>query len=90
MLYEVITNNRGEVSDAADYVLPLGKADIKREGTDVTLISFSKGIHHALGAAEELAKMKPAAFYLKEYVGQVETGNFDDDIAKLRERNNFV
>ena len=53
---ELMYNHRGEVSDAADYVLPLGKADVKREGADVTLISFSKGIHHALGAADELAK----------------------------------
>ena len=53
---EIMYNMKGEVSDAADYVLPLGKCDVKRAGKDVTLISFSKGIHHALGAAEALAK----------------------------------
>jgi len=53
---ELMYNMKGEVSDAEDYVLPLGKCHVKREGTDVTLVSFSKGIHHALGAAEELAK----------------------------------
>lgn len=53
---ELMYNMRGEVSDADDYVLPLGRCDVKRSGGHVTVISFSKGIHHALGAAEELAK----------------------------------
>ncbi len=53
---ELMYNMVGEVSDEADYVLPLGKCHIKRAGTDVTIISYSKGIHHALGAAEALAK----------------------------------
>ena len=53
---EIMYNMTGEVSDEADYVLPLGQAHIKREGTDVTVISFAKGVHHGLGAAEALAK----------------------------------
>ena len=39
-------------------------------------------------AADGLAavvKMKPAAFHLKEYARQIETGNFEDDAARLRE-----
>ncbi|PIE17539.1 MAG: pyruvate dehydrogenase complex E1 component subunit beta [Proteobacteria bacterium] len=51
---ELMYNMQGEVSDAADYLLPLGQAHVKREGSDVTVISFSKGIHHALGAAAAL------------------------------------
>ncbi len=38
------------------YVVPLGKADIKREGRDVTVVAFSKLVHTALQAAEELSK----------------------------------
>ncbi len=53
---ELMYNMRGEVSDADDYVLPLGQAHVKREGSDVTVISFSKGVHHALGAAAALEK----------------------------------
>ncbi|MFT7580980.1 MAG: pyruvate dehydrogenase E1 component beta subunit [Myxococcota bacterium] len=53
---ELMYNMKGEVSDVEDYVLPLGKCDIKRPGKDVTVISFSKGIYAALGAAEALAK----------------------------------
>ncbi|MDO4763204.1 MAG: pyruvate dehydrogenase complex E1 component subunit beta [Flavobacteriaceae bacterium] len=39
-----------------EYYLPIGKADIKREGTDVSLITFGKITKLALQAAEELAK----------------------------------
>ncbi|RDW19139.1 alpha-ketoacid dehydrogenase subunit beta [Oceanobacillus arenosus] len=39
-----------------DYVLPIGKADIKREGTDITIITYGLCIHFALQAAEKLAE----------------------------------
>lgn len=39
-----------------DYILPIGKADVKREGTDITVISYGLGIHFALQAAERLEK----------------------------------
>lgn len=38
------------------YTIPLGKADVKREGTDVTIVSVAMGVYRALEAAEELAK----------------------------------
>lgn len=44
----------GEVPDG-DYIVPIGKADIKREGTDVTAISYGLVLHHCLEAAERLA-----------------------------------
>ncbi|MGM0575918.1 MAG: pyruvate dehydrogenase complex E1 component subunit beta [Myxococcota bacterium] len=53
---EIMYNDRGEVSDAEDHVIPLGQAAVKREGADVTVIGYSKGLKHALGAAEVLAK----------------------------------
>jgi 3-hydroxyacyl-CoA dehydrogenase len=37
------------------------------------------------GGLEAVARMKPAAFYLKEYVQRVETGNLEDDATRLRE-----
>ncbi|MGM8213354.1 alpha-ketoacid dehydrogenase subunit beta [Virgibacillus sp. W0430] len=39
-----------------DYVLPLGKAHIKREGTDITIITYGLCVHFAMQAAELLAK----------------------------------
>src|SRR5438067_9429529 len=38
-----------------DYAIPFGKADIKREGNDVTVVALAWLVHEALAAAEELA-----------------------------------
>ncbi len=39
----------------ADYMIPLGKAKVVREGTDLTIVSVSRMVHEALAAAEALA-----------------------------------
>lgn len=41
---------------ADDYVLPIGKADVKREGDDITIITYGLCVHFALQAAERLAE----------------------------------
>ncbi|MGX4669533.1 alpha-ketoacid dehydrogenase subunit beta [Cerasibacillus sp. JNUCC 74] len=46
---------KGEVPEE-DYVLPIGKADVKREGTDITVITYGLCVHFALQAAEKLAE----------------------------------
>jgi 2-oxoisovalerate dehydrogenase E1 component beta subunit len=46
---------KGEVPEE-DYVLPIGKADVKREGTDITVISYGLTLHFCLQAAEKLAQ----------------------------------
>ncbi|MET1249886.1 alpha-ketoacid dehydrogenase subunit beta [Sporolactobacillus sp. STCC-11] len=45
---------KGEVPEN-EYVIPIGKADVKREGTDVTVITYGLMVHEALQAAEKLA-----------------------------------
>ncbi|HEX8523705.1 MAG TPA: alpha-ketoacid dehydrogenase subunit beta [Tepidisphaeraceae bacterium] len=52
---ELMLNDRGEVPEG-DYTIPLGVADIKRAGDDVTLICWSKCVKMCLKAAEELEK----------------------------------
>jgi pyruvate dehydrogenase E1 component beta subunit len=52
---EVLYGSRGEVPDG-EYLIPLGVADIKRPGKDVTLIAHSKMVLVALEAAKELEK----------------------------------
>jgi acetoin:2,6-dichlorophenolindophenol oxidoreductase subunit beta len=47
---------QGEVPDTSDYIVPIGKADIKREGKDVTIVTYSYMVHMALQAAEILEK----------------------------------
>lgn len=46
---------KGEVPNG-DYTLPIGKADVKREGDDITVITYGLCVHFALQAAENLAK----------------------------------
>lgn len=46
----------GLVPDDEDFVLPIGKADIKRPGKDITIVTYARGVEWSLAAAEELAK----------------------------------
>ncbi len=43
-------------SDDEDYVIPFGVADVKRQGADVTVVTYSRMVHRALEAAERLAE----------------------------------
>jgi pyruvate dehydrogenase E1 component beta subunit len=52
---EVMYGDKGEVPEG-EYLIPIGKADVKRAGRDVTIVSFNKMMKVALGAAEELEK----------------------------------
>ena len=51
-LYQV----RGEVPEGEDYTVPIGVSDIKREGTDVTIVAYAQGLQVALEAANNLSK----------------------------------
>jgi pyruvate dehydrogenase E1 component beta subunit len=53
---ERMYGNKGEVPDDEDFIVPLGVADIKREGTDATIVARSLMVPVALKAAEELEK----------------------------------
>ncbi len=52
---EVMYGDKGEVP-TEEYLIPIGKADVKRAGTDVTIVSFGKIMKVALAAAAELEK----------------------------------
>jgi pyruvate dehydrogenase E1 component beta subunit len=47
---------KGEVSDEKDYIIPIGKAKVKREGSDVTIVASGKMYHVVKQAAAELEK----------------------------------
>ena len=51
-LYQV----RGEVPEGEDYTVPIGVSDVKREGTDVTIVAYAQGLQVALEAAANLSK----------------------------------
>jgi pyruvate dehydrogenase E1 component beta subunit len=53
---EMLYNLKGEVPEDDDFVIPLGVAETKREGSDVSIITHGKMIHVALQAAAKLEK----------------------------------
>ncbi len=52
---EQMYGDKGEVPEG-EYILPIGVADVKREGSDVTIVSFGKIIKEAYKAADQLAE----------------------------------
>ncbi|MDH5379200.1 MAG: pyruvate dehydrogenase complex E1 component subunit beta, partial [Cyclobacteriaceae bacterium] len=52
---ELMYGDKGEVPEG-EYIIPIGVADVKKEGTDVTIVSFGKIMKVALEAAAELEK----------------------------------
>jgi len=53
---EMLYNTKGEVSEDPEFLVPIGQADRKREGKDVTIVCHAKTVPVALKAADQLAK----------------------------------
>jgi pyruvate dehydrogenase E1 component beta subunit len=53
---EILYGRSFEVPDLPDHTVPIGKARVARQGSDVTIVSFGIGMTYSLQAAEELAK----------------------------------
>jgi pyruvate dehydrogenase E1 component beta subunit len=53
---ETLYNIKGEVPDDPDFIIPLGQAVVRREGTDVTVVAYMGMMYRAMEAAEELDK----------------------------------
>jgi len=51
---EILYNKKFITNEESDHIVQIGKAKIRREGSDVTLVSFGIGVEHTLKAAEEL------------------------------------
>jgi len=58
---ELLYNFKGEVPEGEEFLIPLGVADLKREGDDVSIITHGQMIHVALKAADQLAREGLAA-----------------------------
>ena len=50
-----------EVLPEGDHLVPLGKAAVRRRGTDITLVSYGQNVYHCLAAADELQKQGVSA-----------------------------
>src|SRR6187399_2816746 len=53
---EILYGQSFDVPKLEDFVLPIGKARVAREGSDVTIVSYSRGMAYALDAAKRLAE----------------------------------
>jgi pyruvate dehydrogenase E1 component beta subunit len=53
---EMLYNTKGEVDENPDLVIPIGKAELKREGEHCTIVTYGKMVLVALQAADQLAK----------------------------------
>jgi len=53
--HKLLYNTKGDVPEG-DYSIPIGKAEIKRDGRDITIVSYSRTLLFALEAAETLAQ----------------------------------
>jgi pyruvate dehydrogenase E1 component beta subunit len=54
--HEMLYGHEFEIPDVKDWLVPIGKARIRRQGADVTITAHSRMVAHALKAAEELEK----------------------------------
>ena len=53
--HKMVARVTGDIPDE-EYLIPLGKADIKREGSDVSVVAMAYMVHRALAAAEKLSQ----------------------------------
>lgn len=85
---EVMFGMKGEVSDAEDYTLPIGKARIAREGDDVTIVAHSKSYWLAMEAAEELGKQGYEATVIDPRT--IRPFDFDAVVESVQKTNRLV
>jgi pyruvate dehydrogenase E1 component beta subunit len=53
--HSTMLQRRGPVPEDPDFVVPIGKSDVKRKGDDVTIVTYGKGLEWSIGAAEQLS-----------------------------------
>ncbi len=84
---ELMYGDKGEVPEE-EYLLPLGKAHIAKEGKDVTIVSFGKFMKIALSAAEELAKEGISAEVIDLY--SVRPIDYETIVTSVKKTNRLV
>jgi pyruvate dehydrogenase E1 component beta subunit len=85
---EIMYGFKGEVPEGDDILVPIGKAAIRREGTDVTIVSYNKMIEVAKTAAEELAKEGISAEVID--LRTIRPLDYDTLITSLKKTNRMV
>jgi len=84
---EQMYGDKGEIPEG-EYIIPIGVADVKRSGTDVTIVTFGKITKIALKAAEELAKEGISAEVVD--LRTVRPIDYDTIVASVKKTNRLV
>ena len=84
---EQMYGDKGEVPEG-EYIIPIGVADVKREGTDVTLVSFGKIMKKVLEAADQLAEQGISAEVID--LRTVRPLDYDTLIDSVKKTNRMV
>ncbi len=84
---EQMYGDKGEIPEG-EYIIPIGVADIKRAGTDVTIVTFGKITKVALKAAEELEKEGISAEVID--LRTVRPIDYDTVVASVKKTNRLV
>jgi pyruvate dehydrogenase E1 component beta subunit len=85
---EQMYGNKGEVPESNEFIIPIGTADIKRPGKDVTILSYGKMVHVCLSACLELQKMGIDAEMID--VRSLRPIDYDTLIASVKKTNRCV
>ena len=81
--HELLYNSKGEVPSDGDHLVPLGRAVVSRQGTDVTIIAYSRMAVLSLQAAEELEKNGISCEVVDlRSLAPLDTGTFLDSVRK--------
>jgi pyruvate/2-oxoglutarate/acetoin dehydrogenase E1 component len=87
--HKLLYNSKGDVPDSGpEFLIPLGRAEIKREGTDITIASHSRQVLNCLDAAAELAKKGIEAEVID--MRTLRPMDFDAVQASVEKTNRFV
>ncbi|SEA38075.1 pyruvate dehydrogenase complex E1 component subunit beta [Psychroflexus halocasei] len=85
---EQMYGDKGEVPEE-EYTIPIGKADIKREGSDVTIVSFGKIIKEAYKAADQLAEENDVSCEVID-IRTVRPLDYDTIIESVKKTNRLI
>jgi pyruvate dehydrogenase E1 component beta subunit len=85
---ERMYGNKGEVPDDPDFTIPLGVADVKREGTDVTIVARSLTVPLALKAADKLQEQGVSCEVIDQRT--IRPLDIDTIVASVKKTNRVV
>ena len=86
--HELLYGHEFDVPDLDDFTLPIGKAAVVREGTDVTLVGYSRMVGFALEAAETLAEAGISAEVID--LRSIRPLDMDTIVASVKKTNRLV